>query len=242
MNCMSSLTLVRHAQASFFADHYDQLSSLGEKQSQLLGEHWALRQWIVDEAYVGPRQRQQQTAAVVAAMYREAGLPFPEPVILAELDEYDLSGILLRLAPALAREDKDFARLLAHQRHGATKSDQARNFQRMFEPLLIHWQTAGTGLEGLESWPAFRDRVQRGLRQMTDGTGHGRHVVAFTSGGFIGTAVQLVLGAPDRTALEINWRIRNAAQTEFVFTRERITLDDFNSIAHLADPELMTFR
>jgi broad specificity phosphatase PhoE len=239
---MSSLTLVRHAQASFFAEHYDQLSPLGEKQARWLGEAWASRRWLPDEAYVGPRQRHQQTAAAVAAVYAAAGLPFPEPVTLADLDEYDLDGILRRLAPALAREDKDFADLLERQRHGATERDQARSFQRMFEPLLLHWQAGGAGLEGLESWPAFQTRVQRWLQQLTDRPGHGRRVVAFTSGGFIGAAVQLVLGAPDRMALELNWRIRNAALSEFVFSRERITLDTFNSIAHFAAPELATYR
>lgn len=239
---MSSLTLVRHAQASFFADHYDQLSALGQKQAQLLGEHWARRQCIVAEAYVGPRQRHQQTAAVIAASYRQAGIPFPEPIVLEELDEYDLSGILERLAPALARKNKDFASLFEHQRDGATERDQARSFQRMFEPLLLHWLTVGATIEGLETWLAFQSRVQRGLRQMTDRPGHGRRVVALTSGGFIGTAVQLVLGAPDRTALEISWRICNAALTEFVFSRERITLDVFNSIVHFSDPEMVTYR
>jgi len=239
---MSTLTLVRHAQASFFADHYDQLSELGERQARLLGQSWTRRQWSPDEVYVGPRQRHQQTAAAVATVVRRAGLPFPEPMTLGELDEYDLDGILCRLAPGLARENQDFAGLLERQRQGATERDQARNFQQMFEPLLFHWQTAGEGLEDLESWPAFQGRVERCLRQLTDRPGHGRRVVAFTSGGFIGTAVQLVLGAPDRAALEINWRIRNAALTEFVFTRERFTLDAFNSVAHLADPELATYR
>jgi len=239
---MSSLTLVRHAQASFFADHYDQLSPLGQKQAQLLGEWWVRRQWIVDEAYVAPRQRPQQTAAVVAAIYEQAGRTFPQPVVLAELDEYDLSGILDRLAPALARENTDFAGLFDRQRYGATEHDQARSFQRMFEPLLLHWLKRGAGLDGLETWQAFESRVQRGLRQMTDRPDHGRRVVAFTSGGFIGTAVQLVLGAPDRTALAINWRIRNAGLTEFVFSQERITLDVFNSIAHVSDPAMVTYR
>jgi broad specificity phosphatase PhoE len=107
---------------------------------------------------------------------------------------------------------------------------------------MFHWLTAGDGLNGVESWPAFRERVERGLKRMTDQTGHGRRVVAFTSGGFIGTALQLVLGAPDRTALELNWRIRNCAVTDFVFSQERITLDVFNSAAYLAEPELITYR
>jgi broad specificity phosphatase PhoE len=65
----------------------------------------------------------------------------------------------------------------------------------------------------------------------------------FTSGGFIGTAVQLALdGPPDRMALEMSWRIRNCALTEFVFTRERLTLDGFNAVPHLEKPELWTYR
>jgi broad specificity phosphatase PhoE len=239
---MSSLTLVRHAQASFFADHYDQLSPLGDKQSRTLGQHWAREQRVFDEAYAGPRSRHQQTAAAVAEGYRQAGGSFPEPVVLTELDEYDLSGILNRLAPELARNDHDFAALFERQRHGATEREQARSFQRMFEPLLICWQTAPPGLDGLETWSAFHDRVHRGLKRITDAPGHGRRVVAFTSGGFIGTAVQFALGAPDRAALEINWRIRNASLTEFVFSRERISLDVFNSTAHLTEPELTTYR
>ncbi len=239
---MSSLTLVRHAQASFFADDYDQLSPLGQQQARRLGDAWVARRWLPDEVYAGPRQRHQQTAAAIAATYAQAGLPFPAPVALADLDEYDLHGILNRLAPALAQRSKDFAGLLDRQRHAATESDRTRSFQRMFEPLLVHWQTAGAELEDVESWAAFRSRVRRCLAQLTDQPGRGRRVIAFTSGGFIGTAVQLVLGAPDRAALEIHWRIRNAALSEFVFTRERITLDTFNSIAHFADPAMATYR
>jgi broad specificity phosphatase PhoE len=239
---MSSLTLVRHAQASFFAAEYDALSALGHRQSEKLGEHWAHQQRIVDEVFTGPRQRQQQTASAVAEAYRRLGRAFPEPIVLPDLDEYDLGGILQHLAPRLARQDAAFADLLANQRRGENQREQARSYQRMFEPLLLHWLAAGQDLDGLESWPAFRCRVRRGLAQMTDRPGQGRRVVAFTSGGFIGAALQIVLEAPDRTALELNWRIYNAALAEFVFSRGRITLDRFNDTSHLAEPELVTYR
>ena len=62
----------------------------------------------------------------------------------------------------------------------------------------------------------------QGLRERA---GQGRRVALFTSGGFIGCAAQWALAAPDRTALELNWRIRNCSLTEFVFTRDRFTLD-----------------
>ena len=40
---MSELHLVRHAQASFGSDNYDQLSDLGHRQSRLLGGHFKLK-------------------------------------------------------------------------------------------------------------------------------------------------------------------------------------------------------
>jgi broad specificity phosphatase PhoE len=97
-------------------------------------------------------------------------------------------------------------------------------------------------MQGLETWPMFSNRVALGMKRMTDRPGRSRRVAAFTSGGFIGVAIQRVLGAPDSAALEINWRIRNAAVSEFVFSGDRITLDSFNGVAHIEDTELVTYR
>lgn len=239
---MSVLTLVRHGQASFFADDYDRLSALGEQQARLLGEYWGHQGLRFDEVYTGPRARQRQTAELTGAAYRQAGLDWPDPVVLADLDEYDLIGMAQRLVPELARGNADFARLTDRYRQSAEQADRLRNFQAMFETLLLHWQTATAPALDLESWPAFRQRVERAIRQMQGPHRPGRRVATFTSGGFIGSAAQWALAAPDRTALELNWRVRNGSLTEFVFTRDRFTLDSFNAVPHLADPELWTYR
>jgi broad specificity phosphatase PhoE len=243
---VSVLALVRHSQASFFSDDYDRLSPEGEAQSRLLGEYWARQGEAFSEVYVGPRRRQHQTAELVGAQYRRAGLPWPEPVVLAELDEYDLAGLLDRLAPALARRDRRFEHMLdAYRRSkGAGESERARTFQRMFGMLLTHWLSAPADAvaEGVESWPAFRDRVGRGLDRITERPARRQRVAAFTSGGFIGAAVARALEAPDRAALELSWRLRNASLTHLVFTTGRLTLDDFNTIPHLTDPTHWTYR
>ena len=96
---MSVLTLVRHGQASLFADNYDELSALGREQARLLGEFWVRRQIDFDEVYCGPRARQRQTAEIVGSACTRAGRTWPEPVVLAELDEYDLGSLLHTLAP-----------------------------------------------------------------------------------------------------------------------------------------------
>ena len=90
---MSVLTLIRHGQASFFAANYDQLSALGERQSRALGEYWARRELSFDAVYTGPRVRQRHSAELAVTAAREAGHTCPEPVVLQDLDEYDLKGL-----------------------------------------------------------------------------------------------------------------------------------------------------
>src|SRR5258708_7482689 len=130
IDSMSSLILVRHGQASFFAANYDELSQVGREQSRLLGEYWARRGLVFDTIYTGPRARQRQTAKLVGAAQVQAGLPWPEPVEDLELDEYDIGGLVHRLAPALARQDRAFAELLAQYQQSADDVSRARSFQR----------------------------------------------------------------------------------------------------------------
>jgi broad specificity phosphatase PhoE len=231
---------VRHAQASFFADDYDQLSDLGGWQARQLGEYWARRGHAFDEVYTGPRARQRQTAECVGAAL--AGSSWPAPVELQELDEYDIGGLVHRLVPELAGRDRTFAELIARYRHNADEQSRARAFQKAFEILTEFWMSEAALLDGVESWPAFRDRVRRCVRGLLERPGRGRRVAVFSSGGFIGTAVQMAVAAPDPMALQMSFRIRNCSLTELVFTQGRLTLDGFNALPHLENPELWTYR
>jgi broad specificity phosphatase PhoE len=238
---MSVLTLIRHGQASFFAANYDQLSELGERQARALGEYWARRELNFDEVYTGPRVRQRHSAELAVAAARQAGQTCPEPLVLQDLDEYDLKGLTRLLAPELCRKNAEFAEVV--ERHLRSEgTERMRDFQGMFEPLLLYWQSGMAAEQNMETWLAFRGRVQRAIRQFQENGGNGRRVAVFTSGGFIGSAVQLALAAPDRTALELHWRLRNGSLTEFAFTRDRFTLDSFNTVPHLDDPALWSYR
>ena len=238
---MSVLTLVRHAQASFLADNYDELSVLGRNQARLLGEYLVSREIDFDEVYCGPRVRQRHTAEIVGSACIHAGGRWPEPVVHAELDEYDLGGILHTLAPDLSHQDAAFSELLANYRRDKDGPNRARSFQRMFEALTMHWVTTSHSFEGVEGFPAFRDRVERGLRRVMEGQRTGRRIALFTSGGVVGTAVRLAFDAPDRMVLESSWRVRNSSLTDFVFTKDRFTLDGFNALPHLEDRAHWTY-
>jgi hypothetical protein len=77
---------------------------------------------------------------------------------------------------------------------------------------------------------------------MLQGNGRGRAVAAFSSVGAITVCLQVALDCGDRTALDLGWRLRNCSITEFVFTKDRLTLEGFNAFPHLEEPALWTYR
>jgi broad specificity phosphatase PhoE len=208
---MSTLVLVRHAQARPFQPNSDSLSELGEKQAIRLGEYWRQQGIQFDEAYSGALKRHRQTAELAG---------FTNFQSLPEFNEYDAEKIL--------RAHPDWA-----------PPTDNRHLQRMFDVAMPQWITAKLEHPGLETWANFHGRVVRGFRSIVDADKPSRRVVLFTSAGPIGVILQTVLCAPEQTAIELHWRIRNCSVTELVFTRDRISVDTFNTTPHLTE---ITFR
>jgi broad specificity phosphatase PhoE len=206
---MSTLVLVRHAQATIFDKDSDRLSSIGEQQAIALGEFWKARNIGFDEVYTGTLRRHTRTAELAG---------FDQFDTKPEFNEYDANGIL----GDGRREVKD-----------------NRELQKLFDVRMPQWIEGTLQSPDLETWQAFRERVQRGFGGIIEADRPSRRVVVFTSGGPIGVAVQTVVGAKEPMAMELNWRIRNCSITEFIFTRDRISLDSFNATPHL---EEVTFR
>jgi len=208
---MSTLVLVRHAQAQPFEKDSDRLSATGQQQAIALGDFWKTRKIGFDEVYSGTLRRHTHTAELAGFAEFE-----PRP----EFNEYDATGILGAL-----------------QRNEPIQDN--RELQKRFETAMPQWMAGTLQSPGLETWRAFRERVQRGFRSILEMDGPSRRVVVFTSAGPIGVAVQTVVGAMEPMAMELNWRIRNCSLTEFIFTRARVSLDSFNGTPHL---EQATFR
>jgi broad specificity phosphatase PhoE len=208
---MSTLVLVRHAQARPFQPNSDSLSETGEQQAIRLGQYWREQGIRFDEVYSGAMRRHIQTAE---------GAGFTGFQTLREFNEYDAEGIL--------RAHPDWA-----------PPTDNRHLQRMFDVALPQWITAKLEGPGLETWASFHQRVLTAFRRIIDDPGASRRVAVFTSAGPIGAILQMVLCAPEQTAIELHWRIRNCSLTELVFTRERVSLDSFNTTPHLSE---VTFR
>ncbi len=213
---MSTLTVVRHGQARPFDSNPDRLSALGEEQARTLAAYWKRLGIQFDEVWSGSLQRQRQTAELACQV---------APHVSEDWNEYDANGILHHFAPPYELEQ------------GA---DRNRKFQKVFEPAMLAWLAAEEHAT-VETWGVFRERVLRALRRIQEGPSN-RNVVLFTSGGPVSVLVQTAIAAPERSFLEINWRVKNCSLTEFTFSTERISLDSFNTLPHLERVELRTFR
>jgi broad specificity phosphatase PhoE len=239
---MSRLILVRHAQASFFADNYDCLSALGERQARALGEHWAKVGIRFDEVIVGPRERQMRTEQVVRSVCSVNGTTWPQAEVRAEFDEHCVDQLLGEPLEELVRHHPSLRTLAADYRNAGTREQVQRNFQRLFEAICHLWCGGAAGTESIETWDRFQSRVVSGLRRVVETPGKSRTIGVFTSVGNITVALGFVLRCSPAQALELGWRVKNCSVTELIFSGNRITLDQFNSHGHLTDPTGWTFR
>jgi broad specificity phosphatase PhoE len=231
---MTRLYLVRHGQASFGTGHYDRLSSLGERQSHLLGQHLQRIGFKADAWLCGTLERQRRTLACVLQ-----GLGASEAAeSLPAFNEYNHEAIfeayLPRVMADMGLTPEDRAALLA---------DLPR-FEAAFVGAMRHWML-GTPVDAApaESWPAFRARVHEGLRHLV-ASGRER-IVVVTSGGPIASAVQAALGFEPEQTFTLNWGIYNASVTELRARKGSLLLSGFNAVAHLelaGDPSLLTYR
>jgi broad specificity phosphatase PhoE len=238
---MGRLLLIRHGQASFLDQNYDKLSAIGEEQARRLGQYWVRQKMVFDQVCTGPRVRQKDTLRIVAEVYRDAGLPFPESVVMQEFDEYHGDDVLEHGLPLLL-ENNNEVRGLHQAFQNASGSDRLKNFEKMFEMLITKWVDGEIVLPMVESWPEFCARVDRGLSQCMSVNGRGRQLAIFCSGGQIGVAMRRAFHLSSQDTLRAAWMVRNCSYNEFLFSKDRFTLSTFNAFPHLEDVSLLTYR
>jgi broad specificity phosphatase PhoE len=239
---MGTLYLVRHAQASFLEQNYDKLSEFGEKQARLLGEHWVQRNVVFDRVCTGPCVRQKDTAKLMSAKYRKAGLKFPDPLVLPEFDEYQGEAVLERSLPGLLENDHSIRDLHAAFQSSSGSAERRSTFQKLFEAVIGKWVDGAIDLPGVETWTEFCSRVNLGLAKFLAAGSHGERAAIVTSGGPIAVAMQRALNLSPQYTLQVSWMSRNSSWSEFLYSGDRFTLSSFNTHPHLNDAAMQTYR
>jgi broad specificity phosphatase PhoE len=215
---MGTLYLVRHGQASFGAADYDQLSELGERQSERLGRYWSERGLRFDAVLTGTLRRHAQTWGGIA---RGAGLAL-SPLEWPGLNEYDSEAVIRAILP----RGQDDALGDPHSPAGY------KAHFRVLRDGLRQWMAGTTSPAGMPSYTDFVRGVTSALEHVrANHASH--HVLMVSSGGPIATAVGHVLGLSPDATIDLNMRIRNSAVTEFQFNPKRHHLLTFNTLPHL---------
>ncbi|WP_109124273.1 histidine phosphatase family protein [Dyella sp. C11] len=229
---MRELLLIRHGQASFHAEDYDQLSPLGERQSTLLGAWLREVGGRPDLVAMGPRSRHRDTAS---ACMKAANVDIA-PVVLPGLDEVDHLELLARLRPDLAAPGA----LRASMKQEA---DPFRSFQRLFVDALARWTNGAHDAEYSVSWTAFRQGVMDALEQLA--ASPASTLWAFTSGGPVAIIATALLRAPEAKTFDLSWSLVNTGVTRLRLGSRGASLMTYNAWPHLErerDESLLTLR
>ncbi len=214
---MGAIHLIRHGQASWHSDDYDELSELGTRQSALLGMAWEASDWGPTSAVSGSLKRHAQTAiaAIDASGRGDDSATYWD--VDAGWDEYD-------------------HRALTAERVAMTP----REFQPLLEMSLARWMD-GTLDHDAASYPDWRGTVVGSFERALMAAGSGQHVAVFTSGGPIATVVSHLLSGDDSLFIRLNAVIVNASVTTIINGSTGPRVLSFNEHTHLPR-DLVTFR
>lgn len=255
---MSTLLFVRHGQASFGQDNYDQLSPLGIMQAKLLGEHFGRSQRPIDRIISGSLSRQRESAKHFLLGYQAAlsdqgcaqgAAHLSDHTVLEGLNEFNHQDVFIKSNPSFATR----AGVLAHI---ANAPKPKLRLAELFNDAMRRWHSGDFDDDYLESWPAFDDRVQATMQALiqisakppqplSEHAKPSHTLLIFTSGGVIAALVaRLLLPDPSiqethlgdqrrQLAYRLNRTLVNTGVTAVTLKHEQPRLLTVNEHSHL---------
>lgn len=230
---MGALYLIRHGQASFGSQNYDELSALGHQQGHAVGQSLKQRGVQPEVVVCGTMKRHQDTArAALSAMALDVGMQ-----VDAGVNEFDHENVIEVAEPRYA----DKALMMSEM---AASGDPRRAFQSFFQDAVSRWVAGHHDAEYAEPWSVFKLRCVSALEALVKLTPAKGQAVVFTSGGFISVVCAHLLGLHDTQAFTINWTLANAGITKVLVGRDGLHLVSINEHAHVegTSPSLLTYR
>ena len=214
---MSNLYVVRHGQASFFAEDYDQLSLDRRDAVPVAGRVLGAAQYYV--------RRGLHWAVPPAPGHRPpgrrglSGRPAwrgPRRSCCPGSTNIEAEAVLKQALPGLSTSTPASAELHAAvrarrgpRRKAAHVSKVVRSGDRPLGP-----RRAGFAAGRVVGHAFASACIRPSTRSWRPGDG--RQVAVFTSGGPVGVCMQRALGTSHRTTLQLAWMVRNAAFSEFL--------------------------
>lgn len=213
---MTEFFLVRHAQASYGAANYDELSALGHRQAQWLGDYYRERRVHFDALITGDLVRQVETARDILD---HAQMPLDTDTQRG-LNECDMHRVV-RLY------------LAAHPGERPGNSPPPKVFYRLLKKAMLAWQQdlLGDGLP--ETWAGFARRVAAVMHHVQSRYADRERVLIVSSGGVIAMWMHHILQTSDPAVADLNMQIRNTSVSQGFFNAQVFRLSTFNTLPHL---------
>ena len=217
---MSEVYFVRHGQASFSSENYDQLSELGHQQAQLLGEHFATQRMAFDRVIVGGMKRHQQTLDnIKQGLKAKNAQLLPKAKVYSKWNEFDFKQLIKAFMQQFP----------VHQLNGQAKPT---DYFKLLKLSLESWAAGELSHNMPEQWHEFEQRIIDMLNELKN-VNTKKRVLVVSSGGTIAMALSIILQAPAQTMVRLNFQTRNTALSSCYFNASGFQLSQFNALPHL---------
>ncbi len=216
---LTDVYLVRHGQASYGSDDYDQLSALGRQQSRWLGEYFAARGVEFDSVLYGAMQRHRDTASGICdGMGRRPD----DSRVHRGLDEFDFQGVI----GTFLADNPDFP---------MPENPPPEEFPRILRPALTEWSRGRLDGRVAEDWRDFEARGAAVLDDLGKEPADAR-ILVVSSSGAMSMILKHVLKCDEAAMVELNLQMRNTGFSHILRGRGPFRLHSFNAVPHLDGP------
>ena len=210
---MTIIHLVRHGQASFGKEDYDNLSEIGVKQAFLLGQYFKTLNLKFDKIFVGTLKRQIQTYKQIIKSYDTSIEHESTPL----LNEYDVKSVLMGFVNGRS--------LTKDELH-----DKKIHF-KLLKNAVDAWSENKISHNVNETWNEFDERAQKFLKIINNT--EPKSILVVSSGGTISMILKQILSLPSSQFVNFHFQIFNSSYSKIKISEFGMSLSLFNSIAHL---------
>lgn len=214
---MTQIALLRHGQASFGSDNYDQLSQTGHQQAQWLGEYLKGLSKSFDRIVIGTMVRHLETAnGVLAGLNTSIALEKH-----AGLNEYNFQGLLDPLKSQYPDQ-------------WLNTNNTQRDYYHNMKQAITYWMDGRIKNDGQDTWKDFCTRIRSGFAFAYQC--EAKRILVVSSGGPIAVILADVLKLDQQRTRDLTLQIKNSSISTLLYNRSNFTLDSFNDISHLNTP------
>ena len=223
---MARILFIRHGQASFFKDNYDELSPKGRQQAEALNQHFQKIGLPIHRFISGDLSRQLDTKNIISTSYSDI-----QRSVDPSFNEHHGPKVVRKL----------WAKEVPSSLSDEEKKKFMKGYFRFFEQTTKAWvldELEAAPMPEIEPWNVFKDRVHLGLSKVLDQCQKGETLAVVTSGGPVAVAAGYALNLTDEKIIELSWNIANSSITEFLYSKGRFSLISFNTTPHLVSTNL----